>query len=323
MASPRLVSFLLLASCACGSGGRGSTAPSHDTVRLPADDSLHPTAPVEWLYWTGHLQTEAGRWFGFEEVFFDVGTASMAHAAVTDVEGNTFEFVESPSPTKLTRAATGFELSLAGQTARGVGGADALHLETPGYVLDVTLTPGKPAVLQHGDGFTEYAVGGYTYYYSRERMAAVGTLVTGAEVLPVTGTAWFDHQWGNLDTAAQLGWDWFALQLDDDREVMIVVMYGRDGRIAQTAGSYTKGSSTRQLSPDEIRVTATGTWSSPRTGCVYPSGWSLEVAGEAFTVTPVVLDQELVGPPSSYWEGAALVTGSGTGRAYVELTKCP
>ena len=321
MARLRLV-LLPLALCACGSRDGGPPAPAHDPVTLPADDSLHATAPVEWLYWTGHLHTAEGRWFGFEEVFFEIGTASMAHAAVTDVDASTFRFVESLSPTALPRAATGFELSLAGQTARGGGGTDTLHAEAPGYVLDLTLTASKPVVLQHDDGYARYVVGGYTYYYSRERMAAVGTLVVGTDALPVTGTAWFDHQWGDLATVGQLGWDWFALQLDDDREVMVFVIYGPDGRIAQKAGSYTNGASTRQLSPDEIQVTATGAWNSPHTGCVYPSGWSLEIAGMAFTVTPVLLDQELVGPPSSYWEGAALVTGSGTGRAYLELTKC-
>jgi predicted secreted hydrolase len=291
-------------------------------VTLPADDSLHPSAEIEWLYWTGHLQAPDGRRFGFQEVFFDVGTMSMAHAAVTDVDAGSFHFVESVSPTKLQRVATGFDLSLAGQTARGGGGADTLHAEAPGYVLDLTLSASKPAVLQYGDGYTDYVFGGYTYYYSRERMAAVGTLVVGTEVLPVTGTAWFDHQWGSLATAGQLGWHWFALQLDDGRELMVFLIYGADGRVAQTTGSYTDGASTRQLSPGEIQVTATGTWKSPHTGCVYPSGWSLGVAGMSFTVTPVLLDQELVGPPSSYWEGEALVTGSGTGRAYVELTKC-
>ena len=312
------LALLPLALCACGSGG----GPSPAAVTLPADDALHAAAPVEWLYWTGHLRTATGRWFGFEEVFFDLGTVSMAHAAVTDLDAGTFRFSESLSPTRLGRAASGFELSLAGQTARGVGGTDTLHAEAPGYVLDLVLTASKPAVLQHGDGYTAYAVGGYTYYYSRERMTAVGTVTVGTEVLTVSGTAWFDHQWGNLDAVGELGWSWFALQLDDDREVMLFLIYGPDGRIAQTAGSSTSGVTTRELSPGEIKVTATGTWESPHTGCVYPSGWSLEVAGAAFTVTPVLLDQELVGPPSSYWEGAALVTGSATGRAYVELTRC-
>src|SRR4051794_39597518 len=38
-------------------------------VTPPADDTVHD-APVEWWYWTGHLQDEAGRWYGFEQVFF-------------------------------------------------------------------------------------------------------------------------------------------------------------------------------------------------------------------------------------------------------------
>jgi hypothetical protein len=39
-------------------------------VSLPADDGQHDDAGIEWWYWTGHLETADGGWFGFEEVFF-------------------------------------------------------------------------------------------------------------------------------------------------------------------------------------------------------------------------------------------------------------
>lgn len=39
------------------------------------------------------------------------------------------------------------------------------------------------------------------------------------------------------------------------------------------------------------------------------------------TLTPVLEDQELAAHHNTYWEGAALVEGTVTGRAYIELTR--
>jgi predicted secreted hydrolase len=67
-----------------------------------------------------------------------------------------------------------------------------------------------------------------------------------------------------------------------------------------------------------------GTWVSPHTGAVYPSGWRLTLRNsEQLEVRPVLADQELYLPGlggSVYWEGAVSISGDRTGRGYVELT---
>jgi len=313
---------LALAACGSGNGSNGPSRAQHATISLPADDALHASAPLEWLYWTGHLHTDTGRWFGFEEVFFNEAVGSMAHVAVTDVDPATFEFAVSVSARALHASANGFDLALAGQTAAGGGGNDTLHGATATHTLDLALTTSEPAVLQFGNGYTDFVTGGNTYYYSRERLTAAGTVAVGGEVLAVTGTAWFDHQWGNLANVGVLGWEWFALQLDDDREVMVFQLYDAAGRVAQVAGTYDDHGNVTVLAAGDITVTAQGTWTSPHTGCSYSSGWTLGVLGQSYTVTPVLLDQELHATGPMYWEGAATVTGDATGRAYVELTTC-
>jgi predicted secreted hydrolase len=42
----------------------------HAGVELPRDLYAHKHAQTEWWYYTGHLQTIAGKRFGFEFVFF-------------------------------------------------------------------------------------------------------------------------------------------------------------------------------------------------------------------------------------------------------------
>ncbi|MBI4818828.1 MAG: carotenoid 1,2-hydratase [Deltaproteobacteria bacterium] len=292
-------------------------------VALPADDSIHPSAPIEWWYWTGHLETDDGRWFGFEEVFFRVVqfglAAEIAHHGLTDVSGRKFHYTEQRAFGTPRTVANGFDLSLGPLSASGGDGHDVLHAEVDGNTLDLDLDAIDPPVLQHGVGYTDYSFGGNTYYYSRERMSAVGTLTTTTATISVHGSAWFDHQWGDIRPAISAGWDWFALQLDDGREIMIFVVRV-DGEDVLVGGSLSSDDCRQtDIGPDDFTLTPTGSWVASD-GCEYPAGWELTVFGETFTVAPVIADQELKTLLQRYWEGAAEVGGAAPGRAYVELT---
>jgi predicted secreted hydrolase len=235
-----------------------------------------------------------------------------------------FHFSSSFALGDFSPVASGFDFSWGNSSARGGNGSDHLHGEVDGDAFDLQLTSSKSPVLQHDQGYTAYPWGGYTYYYSRERLAATGTVTLGGAALPVTGTAWFDHQWGDMTSIVRLGWDWFALQLDDQSEIMLFVV--RDpSRPALIGGSLSRSDGTSSPIPaDDVAVTTIGQWTSPHSGCTYPSGWNLQIGGRSFTVTPALPDQELSTATPAYWEGACEVTGAVTGRAYVELTGyCP
>ncbi len=347
---PLLLSASLGSLLGCGSAraptgaadaGGGSDAGGGDAglcdkspvgfVSLPADDGAH-SVPVEWWYWTGHLETPDGGRFGFEEVFFSMNEGGVpgqaVHHAITDVGNGTFHYGSSDQLGAPVAVPDGYDLSLGGMTAKGGGGHDTLHGGADSYALDLTLAAEKPPVLQYDGGYTSYSFGGDTYYYSRERMAATGTIALGgdggSEVVPVSGTAWFDHQWGALDNAIATGWDWFAIQLDDDRELMLFRIRANGGT-ALASGSYANAQcAVTQLGENDFQISQLGSWTSPHDGCVYPSGWTVKVAGMTLTITPAVLDQELKTPEATYWEGDSTVSGDATGRAYVELTGyCP
>ena len=85
--------------------------------------------------------------------------------------------------------------------------------------------------------------------------------------------------------------------------------------------------------PGAVRAEALGSWTSPHTGAVYPSGWRLTLSdGGTLDVSPVLRDQELYFPgfyqggqgsgvgAMAYWEGAVAITGNRSGMGYVELT---
>jgi len=295
-------------------------------VDLPADEGAH-SEDLEWWYWTGHLQAEDGRWFGFELVFFLLQYTGywgqIAHIAVTDVTDGSFHHTSTLEFGRPAEVEAGYAFSLPQATAEGGQGRDVLHGQVDDYVLDVELVSMKSPVYQHSNGYTDYPFGGNTYYYSRERMRLTGTLSIGGEELTVGGTAWFDHQWGELNTARSIGWDWFALQLDDGREIMLFIIREEVNPVL-VGGSYTDAEcNTVDVHPEDVEVTARGEWTSPHSSCTYPLGWDLVVNGMSFTVTPVLEDQELQAeyPPVNYWEGACTVAGDASGRAYVELTQ--
>ncbi len=138
-----------------------------------------------------------------------------------------------------------------------------------------------------------------------------------------------DREWStsSLDEGV-VGWDWFALQLDDGRDLMFYRLRRDDGSTDPlSAGSLVAADgSSRPLSAADLRIEAVASWRSPHTGRVYPSAWRLELAGEGLVmeIEPLQADQELR-HAFAYWEGAVSCRGSGdgrplSGRGYVELT---
>lgn len=297
---------------ACG------TPPDGVLVDLPADDAAHPDQPVEWWYWTGHLYAGDTPIYGFEYVVFllDYGGSkhTMVHRALTDLRGDDFTYLADYGDAPTTLATEGFTFELFDTTVTGGDGHDQIDFTLGERAVRLTLESERDPVYHHGDGYTEYDVGGDTFYYSREHLAVTGAV--GDEA--VTGRAWFDHQWGNLSLVAAKGWDWYALNLEDGRDMMFFLVH--DGDTVDVVGGDVTDAQCRttEIAPDDVLITARGTWTSPATGNVYPMGWDLEIAGEPFGLTPAREDQELDGGYTAYWEGDAAIDGT-AGRAYVEL----
>jgi predicted secreted hydrolase len=159
-------------------------------------------------------------------------------------------------------------------------------------------------------------------------MPARGTLRVGRERFEVTGSAWMDREWSTSALSRNVvGWDWFALQLDDGRELMLYLLRHRDGTIDPfSAGTLVVADgTTRALGPADVRVETLAHWTSPRSGVRYPARWRLSApsASLSLELAPRQADQELI-VGTRYWEGAVIVSGSTaaqrlTGQGYVEL----
>jgi predicted secreted hydrolase len=204
----------------------------------------------------------------------------------------------------------------------------SLHGRLPRGSVDLAVTSLRPPMLVDG-GFLNFAFG-YTYYYSLTHMRAVGTLTIAGRRIPVHGLAWMDHQWGSSAGDAVRGWDWMALQLDDQTDLSLTNERTTAGVVRWAMALLPDG---RQVFVPGALITPLGRWRSPTTGIVYPSGWRVRVPGLRLDVLvrPTVRDQEMAdslvvsGYRSSYWEGSGTVAGTRaghrvTGKAYTELT---
>ena len=103
-----------------------------------------------------------------------------------------------------------------------------LSLKEQDLNLDLTLTAEKPLVLQGDAGYSRKSADACnaSYYYSFTRLKASGSLdfnISDQAVShSVSGSAWLDREWSSSALGAnQSGWDWFALQLSDGRDIML------------------------------------------------------------------------------------------------------
>jgi predicted secreted hydrolase len=206
-----------------------------------------------------------------------------------------------------------------------------LQSEENGVAIDLTLNAIKPIVLQGEKGWDPKGAGAgnASYYYSFTRLETEGTVTVPDGSFDVTGQSWKDHEWSTSALGPdEIGWDWFALQLDDGREIMYYQLRREDGTISPyTGGSLVAADgSKRHLSPDDVELRVLDRWTSEVSGAEYPVRWELSLPGEglSLTVAAVMPNQEL-NVSVRYWEGAVDISGQSgddplSGVGYVELT---
>jgi predicted secreted hydrolase len=339
-----------------------STAPADDPqpVEFPRDDAPHDRL-TEWWYYTGHLEDERGGTWGYEFVIFraergSFPTAWASHLALTDEEGERFTYAErSEIGLQVDRSggdwSFNFELTGRDPSRPGSGGEEAWSMrgtgpvhelgasaeadETAGderpFAIDLDLRGGPEPVLHDRDGWIDFGAAGGSYYYSRTDMPTAGSITVDGTELGVSGSSWFDHQWGDFIAVGGGGWDWFAVNLEDGTDLTLSLVRDRDGTYPLVYGTLvTADGETRHLDADAFSVEVTDRWTSPATGADYPAGWRIELPGESLVIdlTPTVAQQELDTRATTgvvYWEGSQEVRATRDGEplggeAYVELT---
>ena len=230
---------------------------------FPRDHGAHEEFRTEWWYYTGQVTAKDGRPFGYELTFFRRGMPRdqtktlpsqwavthlyLAHFAVSDLSKGRFHYADKMSRAGLGKAGAAQDRlhvwidRWSAESPSSAPDTQILQAADGDMAIQFTVSPGKPLVVHGTDGISRKgsAPGQASHYYSFTRLATTGILTIGNESFDVTGTSWMDHEFGSADLDKDLvGWDWFSLQLDDQRELMLYRLRRADGS-AHSASSGT------------------------------------------------------------------------------------
>ena len=319
---------------------------------FPRDHAAHEDYAIEWWYYTGNLQAKDGRRFGYQLTFFRVGVTRqpanpsrwavrdlyMTHFAVSDIEQKEFH-----SSDRMNRAGVGWAGAATGEyrvwnedwSARLDGGVHVLGASSGDYRIDLRLTPAKPEVIHGENGISRKgpSAGNASHYYSLTRLETAGQLTVGGETFEVIGLSWMDHEFGtSFLEEEETGWDWFSIQLDDGRELMLFQIRRRDGQIDPSSSGtlIERDGRATPIRFGEFALAPGDVWRSPASRAEYPTAWTIDLPQNQLklTVRAAFADQEWRTAESTgvtYWEGSVSVEGAAagsrvSGRGYLEMT---
>lgn len=340
---------------------------------FPADHAAHLGFRNEWWYFTGRLDAP-DRPLGFQFTLFRFGVNApgeqkmesssvqedisaqqtsawasdhlwMAHLALSD--GGTA--IKPPRFYQAERFARD-TLGLAGATEQRwwlkdwqVVATDSgwrLDARTDEFDLSLDLVPTRPITLQGDQGFSQKGpeVGNASFYYSLTRMEATGQVVLHTpetERLSVEGLAWLDREWGSGQLSdTQSGWDWFAIHLDDGRDLMVYRLRNLDDSMSIfSAGVLVEPSGiTHHLDHRDFIVEPIQWWTDPM-GVTWPTHWTVTLpAHDVSLITRPMFEAQRWTKSVAYWEGAIDVfdaaksrragetASTQVGRGYLELS---
>lgn len=174
----------------------------------------------------------------------------------------------------------------------------------------------KPVSLIGGNGKPDKL-----YYYSFPRNEVRGYIKKFGLIEYLTGEGWFDHQWGYTgDLITKVGWNWFGIQLEDGRELLI-----NEFRTIKTGNTFSPMANLIEKD-GQLKVTRNVSfkpllyWKSSITNAVYPIKWIISIPQFNMTLNLEAMfeDQEMpvVAPLNAIWEGACCVSVNETNSSF-------
>ncbi len=255
--------------------------PDQVHLEFPRDHRVQPDAQCGWHFLVGSLWDEDGNEYGIESMMFgfamypesiakEFGLSPLDNLSVEvqfaiserGVRHHQGEPLVALGTSGLIRVNDApFELSVGANTMSSTGSDDLLPLRVRTWGLDrggdeplelacdLTITGGKPVLLQGEHGAMPSVGGIGTYYYSIPNISidpsCSSIRIGDRDIRIVRGQLWFDHQWGflsgvsehevlrasqSIDRPDPAGWDWFMAHLDGDRQVTMFAEHRNEYR---------------------------------------------------------------------------------------------
>ena len=324
--------------------------------QFPADFGAHPEYRTEWWYYTGNLESDDGRPFGYQLTIFRQALVPEAPPAQTSGGGGsawrTPQVYSAHFTVSDIATDTFLQEELFSRGALGLAGAEAdpyavwlndwrisaegpdrvrLRAATGAMAIDLSLTQSRPPVLQGQNGLSRKGPepGNASHYYSLVQQPTEGTVTVTGRDHAVHGVSWKDHEFStSVLSPGTVGWDWFSVQFENGSALMLYGLRREDGgKEPFSGGRWIDGDGEVELGAEDYDLMVTATWRSPRSGARYPAAWTLTIPrlDLELVITPQMADQELSTASATYWEGALGYRGHRgeqplLGRGYGELT---
>lgn len=324
-----------------GSDAQGFAVPQRGTpLAFPQDHGAHPGYRIEWWYLTANLKGADGQAYGAQWTLFRSALAPgdqpgwqstqlwMGHAALTtparhySAERVARGGIGQAGVTLQPFMAEIDDWSMAGRSAVPADLLSAVTITARGegfsYRLD--LDARGPLVPQGENGYSVKSEQGQaSYYYSQPFYEVSGTISVDGKDVPVTGRAWFDHEWSSQPLAAdQSGWDWFSFHFASGEKLMGFRL--RDSGAGYTSATWIAADGTPEPQPPGALTVKPLAWTDVK-GRRVPSAWQLTLPARGLDVTTRALNEQAwMDTQVSYWEGPVTIEGSHPGEGYVEMT---
>lgn len=304
-------------------------------LAFPQDHGPHPAFRIEWWYLTANLTGPDGTDYGIQWTLFRSALAPfdaegwaspqiwLANAALTTP---TAHFAAE----KLARSGTGQAGVIAAPFAAWIDDwrmegdtPDILKLtaQTPEFAYDLALRATSPLVLQGDHGLSVKSPQGQaSYYYSQPFYQIEGTLSLPEGQIPVTGQGWLDREWSSQPLAeTQDGWDWISLHLDNGAKLMGFRLRDRNAPPFTSATWIAADGTSTPYGNGALTMTPLGM--TEINGARIPTSWQIDLPAQSLSARIDAINPQAWMPLSfPYWEGPVRITGSQTGRGYLEMT---
>lgn len=334
-----------------GFGGLGTPAEGFAmpqrgvALTFPRDHGPHTDFRIEWWYLTANLVGADGQSYGVQWTLFRsalrpedqenpaVGWSSpqlwMGHAAVTTKDHHFVEEVRARGgigQAGVTAAPFQAWINDWAMTSIASPASDALSslsLSTSGsqFSYQLKLNANSPLVLHGDEGYSVKSSGGQaSYYYSQPSYRVEGTLLLPSGTVEVTGSAWLDREWSSQPLAEnQKGWDWISLSFDDGAKLMGFRLRQTDGVPFTSATWISADGKPTAISPGELSLTPLSVASVADKQI--PVRWRVQLSSQDLDVEIDALNPRAwMATSIPYWEGPVKISGSRSGRGYLEMT---
>jgi predicted secreted hydrolase len=315
------------------------------TLTFPKDHGSHDKFKTEWWYLTGHLfdKNTADFFkdspkFGFQLTFFRASDSGkngfLAHGALSDFSQNTHMHSSNHASSlpDLAGVSNGF-LNVWNRKwyLKAIGDKFlASYKLEDGTQVNLLLEPNSSPILQGINGFSKKAICDEcaSHYYSFPNMKVTAQIFFPiGESKTYYGVSWYDHEFmSNSLQENQVGWDWFSLQLQDQRQLMLFKVRGKNSKDDFYSGTLidSKNNTTINLDKSDFSIEVLSTWKSDKSKAKYPSKWNIKLSKYNINLdlSTRIPNQELNfegQAVNAYYEGS-IIEKNNKAIGYVEMT---